>query len=570
MRNILLVFLLLLCGLIYSQNPNFVWAGQISGNDCINSGVSIKTDAFGNVYSTGTFDTITDFDPGVGTYTLASFGYSDVYISKLDANGNFVWAGQMGGDYAEYTSSIFVDNSSNVYTTGYYSSNTVDLDPGPGTYTLGRSGLGCNCFISKVNSIGNFIWAKQFDGYLSRSYSILVDAFGSVIVCGSFLDTVDFDPGLGTFTLASVGSSSNGFISKLDINGNFIWAKQIQGTNFNSANSVVLDGVGNIYCTGGFQGTTDFDPSISTYNMTSGGAVDLFILKLDASGNFAWAEQIGGGSGIVEPISIKLDPTNNIFISGHFNTTADFDPGVPVYNMIAGPSFVMYVLKLDASGNFVWAKQLGGSGSQQGRGLDIDINGDVYTTGPFDGITDFDPNISTYTLSPNGNVKTDVFISKLDNAGSFVWAKQLGDTSWDEGYGIDVDFNLNVYTTGDFRLTPDFDTGLGTFTLTGLGGRDAFVHKMCQLSCAMGIEENALENSFSLYPNPTSNKIFVSIADMDFVDSEIEIVNYLGQSVFKTKFRNEIDISSLSDGIYILRLKKSKNQTFQKRFLISK
>ncbi len=564
MRNTLLTSLIVFAvAFMHSQNPNFVWASQVSGNGCSNIGVSIKTDALGNVYSTGTFDTITDFDPGPGTYTLASSGYTDIYISKLDASGNFVWAGQMGGTFVEYTSGIFIDNLSNVYTTGYFYSSVGDFDPGSGTYTLGMTGFG-NGFISKANSAGNFVWAKGFSGGRVFSHSIFVDAFGSVITCGTFKDTVDFDPGPATFTLASVGSSFNGFISKLDASGNFIWVEQIKGTTSSSMKSIVTDGIGNFYCTGIFEGTCDFDPGAGTYNMTVGTFKDQFILKLDASGNFLWAKQIGGGLGIVDPSSIGIDASNNIFTAGSFNTTADFDPGAPVYNLVAGPSFDEYVLKLDGSGNFAWAKQIRGIG----RAMDIDMSGDIYTTGTFDDTTDFDPGIGTYTLCPNGNIKTDIFISKLDNSGNFLWAKQLGDTSWDEGYGIDVDLNLNVYTTGYFRLTPDFDPGPGTYTLTGLGGKDAFVHKMCQVSCATGIEESVKENSFVIYPNPASNNLFISMEE-DFNNSEIEIINYLGQSVFKDKFRGNLDISNLTDGIYTLQVI-SKNSIAHKQFVIVK
>ena len=152
---------------------------------------------------------------------------------------------------------------------------------------------------------------------------------------------------------------------------------------------------------------------------------------------------------------------------------------------------------------------------------------------------------------------------------NFVWASQVsGNGCSNIGVSIKTDALGNVYSTGTFDTITDFDPGPGTYTLTGLGGKDAFVHKMCQVSCATGIEESVKENSFVIYPNPASNNLFISMEE-DFNNSEIEIINYLGQSVFKDKFRGNLDISNLTDGIYTLQVI-SKNSIAHKQFVIVK
>lgn len=570
-RRILNIILFSSCLLSYSQNPNFVWAKQISGNGCNNIGYSLKTDVSGNVYTIGTFDTITDFDPGPGTYTLSSFGYSDVFISKVDAAGNFVWAGKMGGNFVEYGTSIFIDNSSNVYSTGHFYSGVGDFDPGPGTYTLGMSGFGSG-FVSKLNASGSFIWAKQIDGGYLNCNSIVVDVFGSVIICGTFRDTVDFDPGPTTYTMASLGFPTNAFITKLDANGNFIWAKQIKDSSMSQMRSIVCDGLGNIYCTGTFEGTADFDPGIGTYSLTVGTYIDLFVLKLDMNGNFIWAKQIGGGLGIVDPSTIKLDASNNIINAGSFNTTADFDPGPSVFNLIGDPYFDAYVFKLNVNGNFIWAKQFEGNGTESGKGMDVDINNDIYITGSFSDTTDFDPGIGTFTLSTIPDFKQDIYISKISNAGNFVWVKQLGDTSWDEGYAISVDANFNIYTTGYFRLTTDFDPNPGTYTLMGLGGRDAFVHKMCQLSCITGVEDVIENDSFILQPNPNNGIFTLEIISKEFVieNTELKIINVLGQEIKEFKIQSskqQMNLAEVEAGIYYLQLQKNSKPVVTKKII---
>ena len=135
-------------------------------------------------------------------------------------------------------------------------------------------------------------------------------------------------------------------------------AKQMGGTGSDYGNSIVLDGSGNVYTTGFFEAAVDFDPGVGVANLTSTGAWDVFINKLDASGNFLWAKKLGGVGNDVA-YSIALDGSGNIYTTGFFEGTADFDPGIGVVNLTSAGGWGIFISKLDASGNFLWAKQLG-------------------------------------------------------------------------------------------------------------------------------------------------------------------------------------------------------------------
>ena len=119
------------------------------GGTGLESGVAIALDAMGNVFTTGQFQSTVDFDPGVGTYNLTDLGILDIFVSKLDASGNFAWAVQMGGTSSEYGTSIAVDNSFNIFITGDFS-GTVDFDPTSGTETLTPIG-GTDVFIQSLS-----------------------------------------------------------------------------------------------------------------------------------------------------------------------------------------------------------------------------------------------------------------------------------------------------------------------------------------------------------------------------------------------------------------------------------
>jgi PKD repeat protein len=452
---------------------DFVWAGAMGGTS-EDTGRCIAVDSAGNVYTTGRFYGTADFDPGLGTYNLTSAGYCDVFVSKLDANGNFVWARSVGGtDYVEGYG-IAVDSAGNVYTTGGFY-GTADFDPGPGTYNLTTGVDGDDdIFVSKLDANGNFVWAKSMGPGWGVGEAIAVDSAGNVCTTGSFQGTVDFDPGAGTYNLTSAGDDDV-FMSKLDSNGNFVWAKSMGGTSTDWGRAIAFDSADNVYTTGVFQETVDFDPGPGIYNLYSAGFRDIFVSKLDSSGNFVWAKSMGG-AGCDEGYGIAVDSTGNVYTTGELEGTADFDPGAGTYNLTSAGHYDICVSKLDSSGNFIWARSMGGTEGDEGICIAVDSAGSVHTTGRFQGTADFDPGAGTYNLTSAG--QWDTFVSKLDSSGNFVWAKSTGGASWEERDGIAVDSSGNVYTTGEFQDAADFDPGPGTYSLTSAGDWDIFVSKL--------------------------------------------------------------------------------------------
>jgi len=195
----------------------------------------------------------------------------------------------------------------------------------------------------------------------------------------------------------------------------FDYTKSVHNV-YGEVNAVALDSSGNIYSTGNFQGGVgDFDPGAAVYNLTpTGSTADVFISKLNSSGEFIWAKKVGGLVGNEGARSIYVDSSNNVYVTGIFYGTVDFDPGVGVFNLSAtGFNQDIFILKLDSNGDFVWAKKLGGSSNEDAYSVTADSSGNVYTTGRFldIGDMDFDPGAGAYNLTSNSY---DVFISKLD------------------------------------------------------------------------------------------------------------------------------------------------------------
>ena len=452
---------------------DFAWAKGIGGtsND---DGNSIFVDSNNNVYTTGSFQGTVDFDPGAGVSNLTSAGADDIFVSKSDSDGTLLWAKRMGGASGDYGLGITVDSSGNIYTTGYFF-GTADFDPGVGTVNLINAG-GTDVFISKLDGSGNFVWAKSM-GETSYEYgsTIAIDLNGNIYTIGAFSGTVDFDPGAGVSNRISAGADDV-FVSKLDNNGNFVWAKSMGGAGAESGYSITLDSNSNFYITGQFQLTADFDPGAGISNLTSSGEDDIFISKLDANGNLLWAKSVGG-TGVDYGNDIELDSSGNIYTMGHFQNTVDFNPSlIDTLNLTSAGGFDIFVSKLDSGGNFLWAKNMGGTSNDFGFNMVLDTYGDVYTTGSFQGTADFDPSVGVSNLTSVG--AEDIFLSKLNATGNFVWNKGMGGTLGDQGFGIALDLIGNIYTIGSFQGTADFDPGVDVFNLISSGGKDIFISKL--------------------------------------------------------------------------------------------
>ena len=451
---------------------DFAWAKGIGGTSD-DDGNGIAADSSDNVYTVGSFHGTVDFDPGAGTSNLVSAGSYDIFISKLDSSGNFVWAKSMGGAGYDIGSSIALDSSGNVYTTGHFQ-GTADFDPGAGTANLTSAG-GDDIFISKLDGNGDFVWARSMGGTsYDDGYSIAVDSGSNIYTTGRFVDIVDFDPGSGIYNLTSAGNDDI-FVSKLDSSGNFVWAKSMGGTINDLGYGIAVDSNDNVYTTGYFWDTVDFDPGPGISTLTSVGIFDVFISKLDSNGNFVWAKGMGGvtydvGSGI------SVDSSGNVYTTGTFGDTVDFDPSAGTSNLTSVGGWDIFVSKLDSNGDFVWAKNTGGVSDEYGNGIALDISGNIYTTGSYNGTVDFDPGAGTFNLTSAGF--TDIFVAKLDSGGDFIWAKSMGGVSDGNGNDVALDSSGNVYTTGAFYHTVDFDPGPSIFNLTSAGGNDIFISKL--------------------------------------------------------------------------------------------
>ncbi|MEZ5172657.1 MAG: hypothetical protein R2850_03920 [Bacteroidia bacterium] len=529
MKNFL-VLCVLLPLLANAQNPSFEWVRgfQITGTNLNFSSIEdVAVDGEGNVISTGYFrGNNIDFDgfpSGVENANLSTGTVQSGFVQKMDADGTFLWAYKIGSGSTVRVFTMDLDAAGNIYCAGYFL-GTNDFDSGEGVAEL-TSLEGADAFVLKLNADGTFAWVKQIGGSGGISvFCLALDGTEDITLTGVFGDTVDFDPGPGVSELTSI-SYSDIFITKLDSDGNFVWAKQIGSTVEGSGQEEELehavDGEGNILITGWFYSTLDFDPGPEEFNLTNTGAPDLFVLKLSPDGNFVWVKQASSSttSGQVTGEGIDADAENNVYISGTFSSYIDFNPGEGITQLNGGNGDA-FVLKLDANGEFVWVREIDGLYDIHSNGIAVAADGTSYSTGGFINTSDFDGGTGTFTLSSGSLNSRDAYVLKLDADGNFIWAGDMGSVGEDYGTAIYLDNDGNIACTG-FYLDPgdgypemDFDPGPGEATIVSLASVPAglFVLKLNQDGLPLGNQFLETNSGIQVYPNPTSGQIRINLS----------------------------------------------------------
>ncbi|MBL7900643.1 MAG: T9SS type A sorting domain-containing protein [Bacteroidia bacterium] len=353
---------------------NFKWVVGFDGwGDT--DGKGIITDNSGNVYVTGTY--AQQLQVSNSAATLNGNGMFDVFVAKLNVNGNLLWLKNFGGKNWDEATEIALDVFGNVYVLGYIDMDTVDMDPGPATHTLGFAHN--EPMLVKLDNNGNFMNCFKFG-----SYDIKVDAQGFIYT----------NSGLG--------------ISKFDSMGNILW------TQAPKANAIALDASGNVYATGSFNSYTDFDAGAGTQTIATAGNADVYIQKISSNGSRLWLQNFGG-SDADWVYGLDASEAGYICISGAFQLSADFDPGQATYSLTCQGSVNGFLLLLNEDGDFYGARRFGGNHQDFATAVAVGADGAIHVSGYFSSTAYFGTGTAgTYTLQSLPQGFHDAFVLKIN------------------------------------------------------------------------------------------------------------------------------------------------------------
>jgi hypothetical protein len=493
------------------------WAKQGGSPNDHDRAFVTATDNLGNVYVSGEYTDTAVFS-GI---TLISSSYEDIFLAKYDPNGNLIWIKSVGGYNIDAPSSLAIDNNNNIYMTGV-NFGTAVFD----TITLNNTSGFPNAFIAKFDSGGDVQWAKTIGNTDWDQGGGIAVHNNNLYISGTFSLSVV----MGSTTLTSSGQRDF-YLAKLDLNGNYLWARSAGSIQNEQGRSIAIDGAENIFVDGLFFA----DMTIGSIILVNPGAFYGFIAKYDSSGNVIWAKSVSTTNGEVGMGPIAIDSSNNLYVTTGGGPTCIFDT-ITVNSY--GDKDIM-LAKYDSSGNVIWVRKAGGVNRDSGGGVTIASNNKIYLTGSFRGNATF----GTVTLNLSGDDY--IFLAEYDSSGNVNFVKHAGGMQYDYGSSVSS-VNNNVYVCGNFSSTTSFDSN--TLTADTNGG-NAFIWKAC--NAIVGIDEPFEFFKTTLYPNPFYDKLNIETGNNQLM--EITLRDITSRKLLQQEFTNSLTINmeQLSKGIYI-------------------
>jgi len=402
-------------------------AGGTNSDQCHD----IAVDDGGNITITGYYYSSTSAN--FGSQSMSGQGSNDIFIARLDTNGNWIWAKSAGGTSSDYGYGVAMDNSGNAYLTGYYY-NTGYF----GSITLSAYSYD-EAFLAKLDNTGNFVWAKRFYGsYYQRGRDIDVNANGDIAVTGEFSYRINFADAGGPELVPSYSSQSyyRVWVAKFSNSGTLTWAKMagyLQSSYSSYGDGVAIDDSGNVAVTGRFQYLMDFNSNNNhrMYAYQQSNNWDCFVAKWDANGTYEWAQN-AGGSNTDYCYDLDMDKTSgNVTIAGMFYSTAWFGNN----QLSSSGSYDAFMAHIPSTGGWDWMKKFGGSSSEYGWSVAM-RNGMYAFGGYFNGMaTDGSGQIS-YTTASGADGFVLMFGADQDGDGI---GDQMDDFPWEPSQWQDTD-----------------------------------------------------------------------------------------------------------------------------------
>lgn len=517
---------------------------------------------------------------------------------------NWDWAKHAGGGSDDIGYSITSDNSGNIIVSGLF--NTTALFDELHTTSMTYWGGG---FIAKYDSLGNVLWVNGISGTRTTDVqTIAIDLNNNIYICGHFTETTYVE----TSSISSNGSS-DAYIGKYDEHGNLMWLKSAGGIGLDAAISLICsDSL--LFVAGEFKDSIYFDTTLLV--STSIGNSDIFLACLDFDGNYKWIRQAGGNGWDVSR-GIDIDTSSNIYLTGIFMETAYFDS----LSIVSDGSGDAFLAKYDINGNIHWVTPMLGTSHTWGRSV-ITFNDNIFVMGHFEGNAQF----GSYNMVSQGY--SNYFISKFDENGNILWAKQITttldfmDDSWN--HSLESDEQGNVYITGYFMdslvydsfsvqsngsydifvikidnngellwcLTAGNDHSYGDYSrsiarddngnlfitgrfystlffgdssITSNGSADIFIAKISEIPLNVEFVKETMQ--IDIFPNPASS--FLNIVSEDNEIQEVEIIDNNGKSIsgYKDSNMSHIDVSDLSKGVYFVRVI-FRNMTITRKIIV--
>ncbi len=479
---------------IFGQGTEWV---KTMGSSTADQVRSVASDSLGNIYACGDFTGTVDFNPNpLLTDNRTATGSNAAFITKYDADGAYQWTVVLNGAHLQYLWDIDIIHTGSykgIYVAGTYS-GSVDLDPleGESIYTAQES---LDCFAARYSlEDGSLLSSYVYSGVGdedARNIEVTNDNY--VFVSGTFSQQIDFtpdDPG----SLHSSNGGDDLFVRAFHAVGGLFYNRAIGGAGAENAMSMDVDVNNNVYLGGSFEQTVDFDPdNTTTYDLTSAGSKDAYLLSLDFNGDFRFAKQIGGTSEVKTSSIIVSDESirTAVEFGGTISMVVGYVGGFPVFqefNSSGGYDVLLTQYDLSGSINTDNLVQYGGSINDLCTGLLEDGHGNIYTLGYF-ASTDFDADPGENQILHSSNGFYDIYMIAFDSNYGYKWSRSIGGSGNDYAFEGVIYPADSLYTVGAFNSEVDFATDGESIIRNSSGTEDLFILKTQIYSKETDIED---------------------------------------------------------------------------------
>lgn len=533
MNKCLFLFALILCFKINVTAQPYAWQWVQGGTDSTNASIkSVITDASSNSYVFGNF-----YDTLVigGTPVLYNNGSSDVFVAKYDAAGTLEWIRGFGGAKNENAQHIELDYAGNVVFYGYFFSDSIAFE----SHVVNLWPLGpgnSNFYLVKMDPDGSVLWAKTSVGIANVLISGLdIDPSNNIYISGDFgSDTLTFAPGI---EVTKSGVFSGAYLAKYTSAGSPVWAKSF------TASSTVISGkiacnAGAVYLLGTFQSPS---LTVGAYTITNSGAGnDVFLAALDPAGNPQWLKGMGG-IGQDFGSDMKVNSIGDLIIGGYYYSEK-LVVGTDTLDNTGGASGTadLFFTRVTGSGNFVWAKTVGGTDSDYRTRLDLAGTYEIYFTCTFMS-TDFSFGLDTYATIGD----YDVLVGHLDQSGNILGSETAASNMYDECWNMDVSPAGDVYVAG---------ATTGTMTFGGYTTTMGFY--LAKLSSTIGLNQHLVtQTGVLVYPNPSTGMVYIDFGKSN--RNRCSVYNVHGKLLRNEMFdagKSSMDLTTLVAGTYFIQI----------------
>jgi Putative metal-binding motif/Secretion system C-terminal sorting domain len=507
----------LLIGLIFNL-LFFNAKGQEFLNSIIMSGdgnVEIRKSALdsqGNIVVGGKLNGTTDFDPGPGVVNKTSNGNTDSFFAKYSPTGELIFVNSFGSSQMDYVESCAVDGDGNIVL-ACRGGGTIDYNPGSATNNL-SSGV----ILAKYNSSGQFLWANRINNGL-WSNELAITSTNEIVLSGLCYNNNDMDPSASTALVVMPPNLAGVYVAKYSATGAYIMHKTVYGTLGTEPEALALDSEDNIFFAGGYLGVMDVNPGGAVLNKTAQNQ-DIFLIKLNSSGDFIWGNSFGGASGDV-PHCLVTDSQNNVYMTGLVFSQTDFDPSssTVLYGGACPNKGNAFLVKYNSNGGFMWLRDFHNNvNGETSESVAVDADDNVYITGYFKPASNNSVIVgvvNSFYSAVYGILGYDVFILKFASNGNYLCHRVVAnyvapvivnniDLTVQGDLNIIVDNNNRIFISGGFQSVIDFDpnSDAGNYSATLL---DGFITVYTQLDPECNIPgNNGCTNELACNYNPNA------------------------------------------------------------------